>query len=66
MFLETKMIYSNSFPLDKNTAKPTVNRQESHKQTKKATFKRCKGFVLVYSYFYLQETNRLKSELRSA
>lgn len=35
MFLETKMIYSNSFPLDKNTAKPTVNRQESHKQTNK-------------------------------
>lgn len=69
MFLETKMIYSNSFPLDKNTAKPTDNRQESLKQTnkqKKATFKWCKGFVLVYSYFYLQETNRLKSELRSA
>lgn len=35
MFLETKMIYSNSFPLDKNTAKPTDNRQESLKQTNK-------------------------------
>lgn len=48
MFLETKMIYSNSFPLDKNTAKPTDSRQASLKQKKQKKKPHLNGAKVLY------------------